>query len=148
MIQVKTAKQPPEPLMYTARVGILSRGDVTSRVCVRVHFPIRRTRCGKFDAVPCASEPHIIGILHARRSQHWFISSNGRFGRRRQTHDFRILLYKNAGQGQASCKVWLTSVEHRRCSNEAKTRYSLKYDGVPQTRQSISAVSGPKFTIL
>ena len=30
----------------------------------------------------------------------------------------------------------------------AKTRYPLKYDGVPQTRQSISAVSGPKFTIL
>ena len=33
-------------------------------------------------------------------------------------------------------------------SNAAKTRYPLKYDGVPQTRQSISAVSGPKFTIL
>jgi len=34
------------------------------------------------------------------------------------------------------------------CSNAAKTRYPLKYDEVPQTRQSISAVSGPKFTIL
>ena len=34
------------------------------------------------------------------------------------------------------------------CSNAAKTRYPLKYDGVPQTRQSISAVSGPKFPIL
>jgi len=31
--------------------------------------------------------------------------------------------------------------------NEAKTRYLLKYAGVPQTRQSISAPSGPKFTI-
>jgi len=33
-------------------------------------------------------------------------------------------------------------------NNAAKTRNPLKYDGVPQTRQSISAVSGPKFTIL
>ena len=34
------------------------------------------------------------------------------------------------------------------CSNTAKTRYPLKYDGVPQTRQSISAVSAPTFIIL
>jgi len=30
----------------------------------------------------------------------------------------------------------------------AKTQYPLKYDGVPETCQSISAVSGPMFTIL
>ena len=34
------------------------------------------------------------------------------------------------------------------CSNAAKTRNALKFAGVPQTRQQISAVSGPKFTIL
>ena len=34
------------------------------------------------------------------------------------------------------------------CSNTAKTRNSLKFAGVPQTRQQISAVSRPKFTIL
>jgi len=34
------------------------------------------------------------------------------------------------------------------CSNAAKTRNPLKFTGVPQTRQQISAVSGPKFTIL
>jgi len=50
--------------------------------------------------------------------------------------------------GQTSCKVWLTSVERRRCSNEAKTRNPLKFAGVPHTRQPISAVSGPKFSIL
>ena len=33
-------------------------------------------------------------------------------------------------------------------SNAAKTRNPLKLAGVPQTRQQISAVSGPKFTIL
>ena len=37
-------------------------------------------------------------------------------------------------------KVWLTPT--------AKTRNPLKFDGVPQTRQQISAVSRPKFTIL
>ena len=30
----------------------------------------------------------------------------------------------------------------------AKTQYPLKYDGVPQTNETISAASGPKFTIL
>jgi len=33
-------------------------------------------------------------------------------------------------------------------SNAAKTRKALKFAGVPQTRQQISAVSRPKFTIL
>jgi len=34
------------------------------------------------------------------------------------------------------------------CSNAAKTRNPLKFAGVPQTRQRISAASGPKVTIL
>ena len=33
------------------------------------------------------------------------------------------------------------------CSNAAKTRKPLKVAGVPQTPETISAVSGPKFTI-
>jgi len=44
-------------------------------------------------------------------------------------------------------EVWLT---HTRvpCCNSAKTRNVLKFAGVPQTHQQISAVSKPKFTIL
>ena len=34
------------------------------------------------------------------------------------------------------------------CSNAAKTQNLLKFVGVPQTPESISAISGPKFTIL
>ena len=34
------------------------------------------------------------------------------------------------------------------CSNAAKTQNPLKFVGVPQTPESISAVSGPNFTIL
>ena len=34
------------------------------------------------------------------------------------------------------------------CSNAAKTENPLKFVGVPQTRQQISAVSRPKFTTL
>jgi len=34
------------------------------------------------------------------------------------------------------------------CSNAAKTRKPLKVVGVPQTPETISAASGPKFTIL
>jgi len=37
---------------------------------------------------------------------------------------------------------------YMQCSNAAKTRNQLKFAGVPQTGQPISAVSGPKFTIL
>jgi len=34
------------------------------------------------------------------------------------------------------------------CSNAAKTRNQLKFGGVPQTNEKISAASRPKFTIL
>ena len=34
------------------------------------------------------------------------------------------------------------------CSNAAKSRNQLKFGGVPQTNETISAASGPKFTIL
>jgi len=34
------------------------------------------------------------------------------------------------------------------CSNAAKMRKQLKFGGVPQTNETISATSGPKFTIL
>jgi len=34
------------------------------------------------------------------------------------------------------------------CSNAAKTRYQLKFAGLPQNTGPISAASGPKFTIL
>jgi len=34
------------------------------------------------------------------------------------------------------------------CSNAAKTRNQLKFGGVPQSNKTISAASGPKFTIL
>ena len=34
------------------------------------------------------------------------------------------------------------------CSNAAKTRKPLKFDVVPQTNETISAASGPKFAIL
>jgi len=37
--------------------------------------------------------------------------------------------------------VWL-------CSNAAKMRNPLKFAGVPQTNETISDASGPKFTIL
>jgi len=45
-------------------------------------------------------------------------------------------------------KVWLTPTTRVPCSNAAKTRNPLKFAGVPQTGQPISAASRPKFTIL
>jgi len=45
-------------------------------------------------------------------------------------------------------KVWLTPTTRVSCSNVAKTRNPLKFAGVPQTNEAISAASRPKFTIL
>ena len=47
-----------------------------------------------------------------------------------------------------AAKVWLTPTTRVPCSNAAKTRHPLKFAGVPQTPEPISAVSGLKFTIL
>ena len=44
-------------------------------------------------------------------------------------------------------KVWLTPTTGVPCINAAKTRNPLKFAGVPQTNETISAASGPKFTI-
>ena len=44
--------------------------------------------------------------------------------------------------------VWLTPTTRMPCSNTAKTPNLLKFAGVPQTNETISAASGPKFTIL
>ena len=43
---------------------------------------------------------------------------------------------------------WLTPTTRVPCSNAAKTRNPLKLPGVPQTNETISAASWPKFTIL
>ena len=42
----------------------------------------------------------------------------------------------------------LPNIECRAVTNAAKTRNPLKFAGVPQTNETISADSGPKFTIL
>jgi len=44
--------------------------------------------------------------------------------------------------------IWLTPTTTVLCSNAAKARNPLKFAGVPQTHQKISAASKPKFTIL
>jgi len=44
--------------------------------------------------------------------------------------------------------VWLTPTTRVPCSNAAKMRNLLKFAGVPQTSETISAASGPKFAIL
>jgi len=43
--------------------------------------------------------------------------------------------------------IWLMPTARVPCSNAAKTRNPLKFAGVPQTNETISVVSRPKFTI-
>ena len=44
--------------------------------------------------------------------------------------------------------ISLTPTTRVPCSNTAKTQNQLKFAGVPQTNETISAASGPMFTIL
>ena len=50
--------------------------------------------------------------------------------------------------GGALCSTPQSLATRVPCSNAAKTRKPLKFAGVPQTHQQISAVRRPKFTIL
>ena len=55
----------------------------------------------------------------------------------------------NIGGALCSTPQSLADVHYEMpCSNDAKTRNQLKFAGVPQTGQPISAASRPKFTIL
>ena len=132
----------------------------------------RQLECGPMPnvmAVPCAKDPSFhfrvprlkvwltpaAGVLCSNavnifRTQNldvkWILHvAKFRQGARATENVYIVYQLRNC---QTSCKVWLASRERRRCSNEAKTRNPLKFAGVPQTRQSISSVSGPKFAIL
>jgi len=55
-----------------------------------------------------------------------------------------VMAVPNIGESSVQCcKVWLTPATRVPCSNAAKMRNPLKFAGMPQTRQQISAVSGP-----
>jgi len=71
-----------------------------------------------------------------------------RLGRKVNFAPGKIPLGARARRWQTPCNVWLTSVKQRWCSNKAKMQSPVKFAGVPQTRQRMSAVSGPKFTVL
>jgi len=55
---------------------------------------------------------------------------------------------RNIGGALFDAAVWLTPTTRVTCSNAAKMRNLLKFAGVNQTRQQISAISSRKFTIL
>jgi len=62
-------------------------------------------------------------------------TGNARLGHKVNSAPGRIpkmYICSSRGDGQTSCQVWLTSVQHRRCSNEARTRYAFKYAGCPK----------------
>ena len=63
----------------------------------------------------------------------------------------KIKLDQNVGQCPTwwpPCGIQVTPNTGVPCSNTAKMRNPLKFAGVPQTTGSISAASGPKFTVL
>ena len=83
---------------------------------------------------PCALYPGLL-IIHERLEM-W---ANAQPDGRPAEYRWRPLL---------NAAVWLTPTTRVPCSNAAKTRNQLKLAGVPQTNETISAASRPKFTIL
>ena len=67
------------------------------------------------------------------------------------TINFKLEMWANAQRdGRPAEYRWrpLFNAAAWMCSNAAKIRNPLKFAGVPQTNETISAASGPKFTIL
>ena len=62
--------------------------------------------------------------------------------------DVMVALPNIGGAVCSTRKVWLTPTTRVPCSNAAKTLNPVKFARVPQPPERISAVSGPKFTIL
>ena len=127
---------------------IASQPNIGGALCESsvIPFPVlsRKVWLTPAAGVPCSTLP---------------ISENARLGRNMHFAPGKIPLggksprkciYSVAAQERSNtCKVLLASCERRRCSNATKTRNPLKYAGVPQTHQQMSAViSWPKFTIL
>jgi len=83
--------------------------------------------------VPCINADNIGECKLWRQSEFcsWQISVRGQ--------EPSKCVYRCRRRPNIWCKVWFTSVERSRCSNEAKTRNPLKFARVPQTRQQISA---------
>ena len=48
----------------------------------------------------------------------------------RKKYKKKLTQCTSTGHGQTSCKVWLTSVERRRCSNEAKGEFFKSYQNL------------------
>ena len=59
-----------------------------------------------------------------------------------------VALLNVGGASVQRRKVWLTPTTGLPCSIAAKMRNLLKFAGVPQTRQQMSAANVPKFAIL
>jgi len=100
-----------------------------------------------------APDPH--GAQHQKLvSDHWQLSELGVYVQlntklemwANAQHDGRPAKYRWRPLFNAA--VWLTPTTRVPCINAAKMRNPLKFARVPQTRQQISAVSRPKFTIL
>ena len=95
---------------------------------------------------------------------HWSCSNDANIGKRKTWTQSEFCRWQNSVRGQVPqkciysipaqetakhrAKFGWPHIERRWCSNEAKTRNPLKFTGVYRTRQQVSAVKGPTFTIL
>jgi len=80
-------------------------------------------------------------------------SNAANIGERKTWTQSKFCTWQNSVSGKSPRKCIYSvpaqeTAKHRHCSNERKTRNPLKFAGVPQTPEPISAVSGPKFVIV
>jgi len=94
------------------------------------------------DVFSIAGRHHATDLLSNRHLARCWQSCSRSFARRQLRP---IHIAHAAVRWRMSCNAQIKTVP---CSNAAKTRNLLKFAGLPQTRQQISADSRPKFTIL
>jgi len=94
-----------------------------------VYFCFRGSKCSKID----------FGFMVLRCSTELEMRANAQRDGRPAEYRWRPLF---------NAAVWLTPTTRVPCSNTAKTRNPLTLAGMPQTNETISAASEPKFTIL
>ena len=118
--------------------------NIGGALCKSSVIPRRKVWLTPTGRVPCSNATNIGECRTWMQSEVCTLQNSIRGKSPRKMY----ILCTRPGDGQTLCKVSLASGERRRCSNEAETRNPLKFAGVPQTCQQISAISMPKFTTL
>jgi len=130
------------------RVSVLFYGIVSMILCLAISV---NTNSRQMDSQR-ATTYTILAQHHTVKTDHSSSSNSSRQSSNKlecgPMPNVMAALPNVGGAFSSTHKFWVMPTTRMPCSNAAKKRNLLKFVGVPQTRQQISAASEPKFTIL